>query len=377
MLYGGKNSLNILYISKIDGRPWIGPTYSVPKQIEAQSKIDNVFWYNICSDGKEEGRDNLNNWRKLSYYKDLSSYPECKINALPSPFNKPDLIVVEQGYPFAFSPIRNEIMHTNIPYIVIPRGELTELAQNKHRLKKKIGNFILGYKSFMNKAVAIHCLTQQEKKETSEKWNENKFVLPNGVDLPSNIPIVKKRSGIRCVSIGRIEPYQKGLDLLIEACSTIIEELKKNHVSITLYGSNQENKLDSIKQFVEEKSLSDIIIFKNAVFGKEKQQVLLNSDVFLMPSRFEGHPTGLLEALSYGLPCVATTGSNMRKEIDDNDAGWTADNEVESIKDALISMISEKELIDTKSKNARILAEKYDWNSIAKSTHDVYCSFVK
>ena len=75
------------------------------------------------------------------------------------------------------------------------------------------------------------------------------------------------------------------------------------------------------------------------------QKIYAGCDIFLMPSRFEGHPTGLLEALAYGLPCIATTGSNMREEIELADAGWTADNDAESIRSALLSMISDKSVI--------------------------------
>lgn len=364
--------MNILYISKIDGRPWVGPTYSVPKQIAGQAKYDNVFWYNLCEKGELEGIDNLTRWRSLEYYADLQTYPTGSFRSLPEPFSHPELIVVEQGYPFAKDSIRKEIQESGIPYIVIPRGELTDSAQSKKRIKKALGNLILGYPAFMRKAVAIHCLTEQEKKETSDKWNETKIVLPNGTDIPDKYKRERNDHGINCVSIGRIEPYQKGLDLLIDACATLKQQLMTAGVQITLYGSDMEHKLDALKQTVNERGLSDFVSFKPAVFGEEKAEVLRNCDVFLMPSRFEGHPTGLLEALAYGLPCVATTGSNMRKEIEDADAGWTADNSAESIKDALLAMIDSKERFEEKGRNARKLAEKYDWNAIANKTHDEY-----
>ena len=37
--------MNVLYISKLTGNLFAGPNNSVPAQIKAQSKIDNVFWY--------------------------------------------------------------------------------------------------------------------------------------------------------------------------------------------------------------------------------------------------------------------------------------------------------------------------------------------
>lgn len=369
--------MNILYISKIDGRPWIGPTYSVPKQIAGQSLYDNVFWYNVCDEVQPEGLENITRWRNIEYYADLTDYPSGSLRSLPVPFCDPDLIVVEQGYPFATSPIRKEVQNSNIPYIVIPRGELTDSAQSKKWMKKTVGNIVLGYPRFMRNALAIHCLTEQEKKETSDSWNSLKIVIPNGTEIP-DINIERKRNEyICCVSIGRLEPYQKGLDLLVYSCAAIKKHLEEAKVIIKLYGSDMEHKLDGIRQEVQSLGLSHIISFEDAVFGSEKETVLLNNDIFLMPSRFEGHPTGLLEALAYGLPCVATTGSNMRKEIEVADAGWTADNDAESIKDALLAMIADKDRFEDKGRNARNLAKKYDWNAIAKKTHDVYENLLK
>ena len=51
---------------------------------------------------------------------------------------------------------------------------------------------------------------------------------------------------------------------------------------------------------------------------------------------------GLIEALSYGLPCLVTSGTNMADEIEKADAGWTADVSVEGIVRALKLLLEEK-----------------------------------
>lgn len=96
-----------------------------------------------------------------------------------------------------------------------------------------------------------------------------------------------------------------------------------------------------------------------------------------MPSRFEGLSMGLLEALSYGLPCLVTTGSNMREEIEKYDCGWGADNSVESIKNALLALIRDKDKLRIKSENARKLAEKYNWEKIAMDSHEKYLELLE
>lgn len=364
--------MNILYISKLDGRPWIGPTYSVPKQIAAQTKYDNVLWYNLISKDSLNGEETLNEWRQLSYYKDLLDFPKGEIKSLPQPFNKPDLIVVEQNYPYATDKIRYEILKSNIPYIIIPRGELTLMAQNKKKLKKIFGNIILRYYRFINNAVALQLLNEEEKKETSNSWNNKIIVLPNGTDILDGNKDKVVSDGIKCVFIGRIEPYQKGIDLLIQACIDIKDELIKEKCTISIYGSDQENKARHMKEIVEVNGISEIIKFYDPIFNEQKKEVLQSSDVFLLTSRFEGHPTGLLEALAYGLPCLVTKGTNMRQEIEEFNAGWGAENTVDSIRNSLLTMLSDKSTILKKGNNARKLAENYSWDTIAQKSHMAY-----
>ena len=167
--------MNILYLSHLSGSLYAGPTYSVPKQIEAQSRIDNVFWYNAvdCS---------INEWRKYNYYHDLNDYPKEKISELPSPFNHPDIIVVELFYNMARSPLLRELFRIDIPYIIVPRGELTKQAQDRKRIKKLIFNLLV-LKKYAQKAAAIQYLTKQEYSDSGDGWNKKSIIIPNGIDL--------------------------------------------------------------------------------------------------------------------------------------------------------------------------------------------------
>ena len=361
--------MNILYLSHLSGASYAGPTYSVPKQIESQSKIDNVFWYNATCNSKEE-------WKNIKYYHDLSEFPKESILSLPTPFNNPDLIVVELFYNMTKSNLIKELLKLNIPYIIIPRGELTQQAQKRKRIKKTIAN-ILVCRKYAKKAAAIQYLTEQEYKDSGDSWNENHLIISNGIEAPDSVKCDFNKESIHCVSIGRIEPYQKGLDMLLEACFDIKDSLVAKNCTLTICGPDREGKVSDLKQYVEQHGLSGIISFQDAVYGDEKRDVLLDSDIFVIPSRFEGHPMAMIEALSYGLPCVATTGSNMRKEIEEFNAGWCADNNAESIKQALLDMISGSNSYSEKSTNAIKLSKKYLWDGLAEKSHCIFEDIVR
>lgn len=367
--------MNILYLSRIFGCPWGGPTHSVPAQIVAQSKYDNVLWYNIVDSEKSNWKDTLLKWKEFIYYHDLNDFKQETIKDLPRPFNKPDLIVVEQFYKFAKSKIVRELIKDNHKYIIIPRGELAADAQKQKALKKKIFNFIY-FNKFAKSAIAIQYLTEREKNDSSSKWNRRLLVIPNGTYIPDTILKKKHSQGIEAISIGRIAVFHKGIDLLIEACALVRDELMDKSFRITLYGPDEDSIIPKLHKKIEDLKLENIILFGAPVQGENKKSILLNADIFIMTSRFEGHPTGLLEALAYGLPSLVTTGSNMRKEIEAKDAGWGADNTADSISAALEQMTRETDRFRNKGKNAIDLSKQYSWQSVAQKSHVEYNSLI-
>ena len=108
------------------------------------------------------------------------------------------------------------------------------------------------------------------------------------------------------------------------------------------------------------------------VFGNEKEDVLRNTEVFIMCSRYEGMPMALIEAMSFGIPCLVTEGTNMRSVIEENKAGWGCDNSSDGLVSAFEQMIENIPLIGEYGQNAYETSKRYDWDTIAKSSHSKY-----
>ena len=356
--------MNILFLSSIIDFPYYGMSNCVPEMIGAQAEVDSVFWYNTMHRGEES-------WKTLPYYHNSSEYPNLSIYDLPEPFNHPDIIVAESNYWQFESTLGLELLAGEIPYIYVTHGSLTERMVARLNANRK-REHILFDRAFLRGAAAIQYAAAQEYMASGEGWNERHVIIPNGIPMPKKSKSSFHEGRLQCLYIGRLDLFVKGLDLLIDACALIRDELVNAGFTIAIYGPHEHSDERALMERAAGKELEGVIVFPGPVSGEEKERVLLASDVFVMTSRTEGQPIALLEALSYGLPCVVTTGTNMREEINAFHAGWTADNTPEDIARALLTMLREKDRLAEYSENARHLAKEYDWRSIARKQHEFY-----
>jgi glycosyltransferase, family 1 len=361
--------MNILYVSCLLNNKATGLYWSVPQQIAAQARYDHVFWYNINHNSECE-------WQKIYPCHTIDEYPYLRLKDLPSPFNAPDLVIFESFYEYAFSKLVYEIWRKNIPYIIVPRCSLTKEAQRIKRLKKRIGNFLF-FSKFARKALAIQYLTENEYVASGDKWNGQHIIIANGIDTPGEIHRVFG-STLHGLFIGRIAVYHKGLDLLVDACSKMQDELRQAGCTIRLYGPDWDDDESKLRKRVQERGVADIILLGNGpVYEDEKRNLLLRYDFFVLTSRLEGHPMALIEALSYGLPAVVTEGSNMADEIRTYNAGWESVTTVEGIAGSLRRLIKERVELSLKSQNAILLSKQYNWKSLACDASEKYAFLLR
>ena len=226
--------MNILYISHLFKKASSGPNYSVPAQIKAQSKLDNVFWLETTDTYFEF-------WLESGVFHNANEYKNVKIAQLPTPFNKPDLVVFEGFYFFEYIKYAKECRNLKIPYVIVPRSSLTKQGQKQKRLKKLVANFIF-FNKFAKKASGIQFLTNKELNDSGFKWNKNNFVIPNGM-VKRDLINREIKDNLEGCYIGRFAIYQKGLDLLLKACKLIKDKLINANISISFYGFDNQEKI--------------------------------------------------------------------------------------------------------------------------------------
>ena len=130
-------------------------------------------------------------------------------------------------------------------------------------------------------------------------------LLPN--PLPALVSTDRSTSSTdrlqEILSVARLVP-QKGLDLLLRAFASLPESVRLGW-TVVLVGDGPEREPLQIQ--AETLSIGDAVQF--AGFQPNPLQYMQSAAIFALPSRFEGMPNALLEAMASGLPAVVTDAS--------------------------------------------------------------------
>ena len=106
------------------------------------------------------------------------------------------------------------------------------------------------------------------------------------------------------VSHGRIEIFNKGLDILLEAWEEICRERPNQDLRLLLLGTGSD--ADELRQRIEAMKLRGIMWHNEFVNDRVVvQQYLSAADVYTLASRYEGFPIAPTEAMACCLPVVA------------------------------------------------------------------------
>lgn len=286
---------------------------------------------------------------------------------------KPDIVVFNSLYEIQQITFSHLLRKWGIPYVLVFHGGASRDNAKKGWLKKKIANLLL-FNWFIHKAKAVVYLNENEyKKSVFKRVNKNYTILPNGVSIPNDIiPNRVSPEKMNITFLSRIDYYGKGIDVLLKAVKKLQGEGWEDKIEFNFNGNKYD---DTYKLLLE---YGDFVKYHGYVTGNEKAKVLKSASINILPSRSEGMPMTVLEALSYGCPCMVTPMTNMAELIKENHCGWVIDLTVDSIVKTIKKAYEELSVNPNKYfEECRNTAKKYSWDNVAKKTIVFYQEIIK
>jgi glycosyltransferase involved in cell wall biosynthesis len=165
--------------------------------------------------------------------------------------------------------------------------------------------------------------------------------LPDGMDLGRAIDAGPRQPEV--LALARLVP-QKGLDLLIRALGRLRDDPRFSDWRLVLVGDGPERA--ALAALAAREGLVDRVRFEG--YQADPGRFLARASVFALPSRYEGMPNALLEAMAGGLPVVVSDASPGPLEMVDHEVtGLVVPREnVEALANALGRLMADRDLRD-------------------------------
>lgn len=178
---------------------------------------------------------------------------------------------------------------------------------------------------------------------------------------------LQRKENFRIITVSRLD-YPKLPELLIRAFALVVNTKPNSELFIIGYGA----RLDKIVSLIQELKLTDKIKIFNIQDKEKVISELIKADLFALISKHEGLPLAVLEAMSVGLPIVASKVGGIGEEVAD-DCGYLVENDAEKIKDAILKIISSESLPIFMSKNSWNRQRNiFSLNKFLQETEKVY-----
>ena len=161
-------------------------------------------------------------------------------------------------------------------------------------------------------------------------------VIPNAIAVIDHPPRARTDSTIRVVAVSRFDPV-KGLDVLIDAVGRLDRDALPRF-EVVIFGDGPERA--NLEAQIERLGIRDLVTL--AGWTDDVRRALVEFDLFVLPSRLEGLPMSLLEAMHASIPVIATDVGSVREVLDTDDVGIVvAPDDANALAEAMGALIAD------------------------------------
>lgn len=259
-----------------------------------------------------------------------------------------------------------------IPLIIHPRGMLEPWAMN-HQAWKKKSAMALFQRGDLETAMALIATSAQEYENIRQLgFRQPIAVIPNGVELDvpleSDTDRVEAGRNVRTLLfLSRVHP-KKGLLNLVHAW----RKVSASGWRLCIAGPDEDGHLAEVMALADQLGVAETVEYLGEVDGARKSEIYRDADLFVLPTFSENFGVVIAEALAHGVPAITTRGAPW-SDLETYRCGWWIDISIDSLVQTLRLAVS---LSDEERRamglRGREYVKRYDWDSIARQTIEVY-----
>lgn len=293
-------------------------------------------------------------------------------------FEKVDLLNIHDIYNLKQIFFSFFFIFKGVKIFITPRGAFSKEALKRSKNKKLL--FLFFFKIYAKFIFSFVALNKGEEKQIKKIFPKIKIIIiGNGVNFSEkrnnklNIYTQEKlkNNTFNIGFLGRFDVYIKGLDFLLNAYLKYQEEINNVRIKLHLLGEHRAKETDSktfINSIKSKLPFPEMLEVRGPFYGFSKWEELAKLDILIQPSRTEGMPNTVLEAMATGIPCAVTDNTNVSELIIKASAGWKIKTSEKGVLDFFMEAHRfKKENLLKSGENAKKYAQEYlTWERIGK-----------
>lgn len=267
------------------------------------------------------------------------------------------------------------------PYVLTPNGGYSpSVLDGRRRLAKRIWMRARERHVWQHSRV-LHAVSPAEAAQLRHMAQEQVPVrfIPNGIGEELIGRVVDPPSGgSYLLYLGRLAVEHKGLDLLLGGYQRALRRHAALLPPLVLAGPDFRDGRRALEQRAATLGIEEQVTFLGAVSGEQKWTLLGGARCFMHPSRWEGMPFALLEAMALQRPVLVTPGTNLADRVREASCGIVVEPDEERIADGLIELCRAPETeLDRFGTHARDeVRRRFVWPVIASQMAATYRELV-
>lgn len=227
--------------------------------------------------------------------------------------------------------------------------------------------------NFYGTANALTILTQKDYNLLGKKL-PNKIVIYNPLSFPILDTPTCRKQNILCA--GRLDAWHiKGFDIILECWQVLAD--KYSDWILEIAGDGSSESVSFLQNCINAKGLTNRVVLLGQV--ENMQEKLAQTSVFALPSRVEGFPMVLMEAMSQGCACISYElgGAVLEMMTNNKDGIVIKDADIDGFTQGLSLLIDNLALREQLSSKALQSVQRFSPTSFMKSWDDLINRVVK